>query len=478
LLICGVIVFGLPGVSIVLERMPLFSKADNLRLVLGVQFAGAMLAGAAWTQLAAAASRLGLALLVTATWGIAGVLGVLLFVHGSLDMYSHVEGLTKLWTDATVPAPMEHRSLRTLVSLVFAILAAFWSLLCWRRLRPRLDRSDDDAIRGGLPRLASLAIMAPAGLSVVLTIADLTWVAYGLNPVAPARAIFPEPPAILRRLSESIGDGRLIATDEILAPNLAMVYGFRDLRGYDFPLDRRWAKLFRRLGWKPGITLLPRYQVATCVRPTVQSVADKCSVRFLYTSAEQNGGAPPPSLPVCDTGGVAGHEFAPWKMIARGVGTATDVVYENPTAYPRAYLAKRATYAAGETALDAVLEPTHDLRDESFVEQPLDELATGDDSPGTATIEFDGSEEVTIQTQSTRPSLLVVTDRYDPNWRVQVDGRDATALRANYLFRGVIVPAGEHQVRWTYRPRSVVWGSAISLVTLVTLLVLAARRSP
>ena len=489
LLLCGVVVLGVPGVSIVLNRLPLFSKADNLRLALGVQFSGAMLAGAAWTQLAKNSNsiRWGLALLVVSTWGIVAVLGALMFVQTSQDLYSHVDGLRKLWTDASVPAPMEHRSLRTLASLGFALLAAFWSLFCWRRMRLHTCRTDSESVDvydglevrptsksrvvGPMAAVCKYFLATPAGLGVILTVGDLAWVAYGFNPAVPARVIFPEAPALLQRLAENSQGGRLIATDEILAPNLAMVYGFRDLRGYDFPLDRRWTKLFRRLGWKPGITLLPRYQVASCVRPAVQSVADKCSVRFLYTGSLPNAAPLPDNLSVCDFGGVDGRLFPNWKIIARGVGRATDVVYQNPTVYPRAYLARQATFAAPDTALDAMLDATHDLRDESFVEQTSDEIAVDNDTaPGVATIEFDGPEEVWIRTQSTSPRLLVLSDRYDPNWRVQIDGRDAHGLRANYLFRGVTVPAGEHRVRWRYRPTSFYWGSAISAVTLIALL--------
>ncbi len=492
LLLCGVVVLGLPWVSIVLERLPLFSKADNLRLLLGVQFAGAMLAGAAWTQLTRSPSRLGLALLVVSTWGIAALLGVLMFVQGAEDLYSHSEGLHKLWTDSSVPAPMDHRSLRTLASLGFALLAAIWSLFCWRRMRHRIAEASesrragsgdvelhDRGRRTGPVGLCKLFLATPAGIGVILSVGDLAWVAYGFNPVVPARAIFPQPPTILERLAENSQGGRLIATDEILAPNLAMVYGFRDMRGYDFPLDRRWTKLFRRLGWKPGITLLPRYQVAACMRPTVQSVADKCSVRFLYTSSEPNAAPPPESLSVCDFGGISGHLLPHWKLIVRGVGMATDVVYQNPTPYPRAYLANRATFAGAETALDAVLNVAHDLREESFVEEQVGELVTNDDAtPGAATIEFDEPEEVWIRTQSTSPRLLVLSDRYDPTWRVEIDGRAAQALRANYLFRGVTVPAGEHLIRWSYRPITFYWGCGLSAATLFALLVMAGRREP
>ncbi len=63
-------------------------------------------------------------------------------------------------------------------------------------------------------------------------------------------------------------------------------------------------------------------------------------------------------------------------------------------------------------------------------------------------------------------AVLVVTDSFDPGWQATVDGAPATLMRANAIFRAVVVPAGEHVVEMTYRPRSVVLGSWISGLTL------------
>jgi uncharacterized membrane protein YfhO len=38
------------------------------------------------------------------------------------------------------------------------------------------------------------------------------------------------------------------------------------------------------------------------------------------------------------------------------------------------------------------------------------------------------------------------------DWRVTVDGAPAKLLRANYLMRGVAVPAGEHRVIFRFVP--------------------------
>ena len=70
--------------------------------------------------------------------------------------------------------------------------------------------------------------------------------------------------------------------------------------------------------------------------------------------------------------------------------------------------------------------------------------------------------EVDIETSADRSGVLVLTDTYDPNWTVRVDGARADLLRVYTALRGVCVPAGAHHVRFEYRPRSLVAGVVVS----------------
>jgi len=56
-----------------------------------------------------------------------------------------------------------------------------------------------------------------------------------------------------------------------------------------------------------------------------------------------------------------------------------------------------------------------------------------------------------LRTQSKSASVLLLNDRFDPKWTVEVDGQPATLLRCNYIMRGVRVPAGNHTVRFSFR---------------------------
>lgn len=68
-----------------------------------------------------------------------------------------------------------------------------------------------------------------------------------------------------------------------------------------------------------------------------------------------------------------------------------------------------------------------------------------------------------------QPGVLVLQDLDYPGWTVTVDGQPAKPLRIDKLFRGVKLEAGTHQVVWSFRPRSVLVGAVISVVTLLML---------
>ena len=62
----------------------------------------------------------------------------------------------------------------------------------------------------------------------------------------------------------------------------------------------------------------------------------------------------------------------------------------------------------------------------------------------------------------------------------QIDGEPATLLRADLLFRGVALPAGEHTVELTYRPakvRAALWIAPLALLSLLGLCVIRRPES-
>jgi uncharacterized membrane protein YfhO len=88
---------------------------------------------------------------------------------------------------------------------------------------------------------------------------------------------------------------------------------------------------------------------------------------------------------------------------------------------------------------------------------------------GDATIKLYQNNKVHIDARLSDPGILVLTDAFYPGWKVFVDGVEQQILRANYFFRGVEVPAGNHRIEFVYDPRSFKIGLVISSLTAIFL---------
>lgn len=70
------------------------------------------------------------------------------------------------------------------------------------------------------------------------------------------------------------------------------------------------------------------------------------------------------------------------------------------------------------------------------------------------------------------PGWLVTSDTYYPGWRATIDGEDVSIVRANLAFRAVALPAGTHEVVFSYQPSWLTPAAFISLAGLALLVML------
>jgi hypothetical protein len=61
-------------------------------------------------------------------------------------------------------------------------------------------------------------------------------------------------------------------------------------------------------------------------------------------------------------------------------------------------------------------------------------------------------KRIELAATSSTPAVLLLNDKFDPNWKVWVDGRPETVLRCNFLMRGVFVQAGTHTIEFRFEP--------------------------
>ena len=82
-------------------------------------------------------------------------------------------------------------------------------------------------------------------------------------------------------------------------------------------------------------------------------------------------------------------------------------------------------------------------------------------------------EEVAVTLADSAGGILVLSDTYYPGWRAFVDGVERPILRANHVFRAVVVPAGARDVVFSYEPDSFRYGLLVSVAAAALWLGLA-----
>jgi hypothetical protein len=323
-----------------------------------------------------------------------------------------------------------------------------------------------------VPAAAALALLAlrlrgrlgPTAfvvLALVLVAADLFKAGMGWNPAIPQRnAVQPTTPAI--RFLQAQKPARFaglhptapISLAVPLKASTAMRYDLYDARGYDYPVELRYAELWKRV-----------------ITPSTT-----CNYAFCPESA----GTTPAALKALGILGV--HDLLQQRRDAplrrfRALYDGPDArVYANPAALPLAFVVDRQIVVdGGDAARDAITAPAFRPRSAIVTEEPISGLAAGragaaGSPPGEARISDYEDERVEVRTRTTRPGLLVLTDSFYPGWKATVDGRDAKIHRVDYLIRGVQLPAGTHTVRFRYEPESWRVGWITSALALVVIL--------
>jgi uncharacterized membrane protein YfhO len=105
-----------------------------------------------------------------------------------------------------------------------------------------------------------------------------------------------------------------------------------------------------------------------------------------------------------------------------------------------------------------------DPRRDVILDAPVS-LQTKGAFPGNVEIQLYENSRVQINARLSEPGVLVLTDAFHPGWKVFVGGKEQTIRRANYLFRGVELPADNHRVEFVYDPVSFKLGLMISSLT-------------
>jgi hypothetical protein len=255
-------------------------------------------------------------------------------------------------------------------------------------------------------------------------------------------------------------DLETLTAQETLAVSWGMVYGIQDINGFNSLQPRRYTDylfgpqvedvsygyLMNEQLFQPGSPLLSALNVKYLLVPKGTAPLIGSNFRLVYTNDRVS-------------------------------------IYENAKVYPRAYFVDRVR-ADGDPSvvLRAVRSTGFDGRRLAWIEAetpPLLPPRSASAAPASVSFTSYTPNQITLATSTGDWRFLVLSEMYFPGWRAYVDGVETPIYRANYLFRGVVVPPGQHTLEFVYRPMSVFVGAALSLATLAiiaALLIVERRR--
>ncbi len=129
---------------------------------------------------------------------------------------------------------------------------------------------------------------------------------------------------------------------------------------------------------------------------------------------------------------------------------------EYTRALPRAKLYSNWRTPTNDAAtLETLVNPDFEPWDTVLLatNSPIPQAASSSTAdPGTVTITDYHPKDIHLEADAKTAAILLLNDRYNPDWRVRVDGTLAPIMRCNYIMRGVYLTPGHHVVEFQFKP--------------------------
>ncbi len=148
----------------------------------------------------------------------------------------------------------------------------------------------------------------------------------------------------------------------------------------------------------------------------------------------------------------------------------------NPCAYGNAWMVDNVSLVDTPNAeFDAV--PATDTRHTAIIHKEFEDQVKGyrsTDSVGSITLTDYKPNQLTYSFDANEDKLVVFSEVWtSKGWTMRIDGEERPLLRADYLLRAAMVPAGKHEIVMRYEPRIWKVGGVVSLVSSLTVILFA-----
>lgn len=301
-------------------------------------------------------------------------------------------------------------------------------------------------------------ILLSIGILTVL-IVEVFYFGWKFTPFSPRRIVFPDTP-ITAFLKSQKKPFRTTGS-RVIPINMRMPYGIETLEGYDaiYPL---WVSKFIAAinGRKSGTDPQGRYAT---IEYDTSPLLDLINVRYYLTLKQDDMNNP-------DINGDVPARFDNSRF-ELAFEDKTTVVMESKSVLPRAFMVYDwEIIEDGNETIDMLLDPGFDFTQKAVLSRDPGIARSEEKVDSSVSYTSYGGQESLIAVETEKSGILFVSDAWFPGWKAYVDGNLSEIIRANYAFRGISVPAGEHEVLLRYEPESYKSGVLVSAIAFMSII--------
>jgi len=228
-----------------------------------------------------------------------------------------------------------------------------------------------------------------------------------------------------------------------LESNIGLYFDMDTFGGVESFLSARIANVFDEIGlettttiagkpWLRSTTLSLDEKISRFTSPENQNLFSMLNIKYIFSS----------------------FKLPNFKLIYETTATEKNIpvyVYENPEVMPRIYFAKTVKYVDSKSDFSELLS-VRNFHELTLIECQKDCPVQSSKLQvlNSVVIEEFQPQLVKTKTKSDQGRWLVYSDANLPTWEAYIDNQKTPIYTANYLFKAVFVPKGEHEVIFKY----------------------------
>ena len=157
--------------------------------------------------------------------------------------------------------------------------------------------------------------------------------------------------------------------------------------------------------------------------------------------------------------------YPPLKLISQDKNQKK-LLYENQAALSRVYFVNSIRQMENERQVLSFMNREEFSPSQMALTAEEIDKQTGYDPDAKAEITNYTPNQVTIQAEADSEAFMVLADAYFPvGWTATINGEKTHIYQVNHMLRGIQIPAGQHDIVFTFRPDSYQSAKVISIIS-------------